>query len=125
MRKLGRIEDEELKKKRELFKEKYKWGRWYIPWASYYWKMGRKARRPELGIMALKNEEDQRCTHDQKDEVIVKHMKKMSAKRNEDIEEIDPNLRWNKVEKETSDGTLNQEITSMEVQLAMGKLKKQ
>jgi len=63
IRQMGRIEDQEIKKKREIFKEKCRWGRWYMPWASYYWKLGKKARRPELGIIVLRNRDGQICTH--------------------------------------------------------------
>jgi len=80
LRKLSKIEDSEKKKKRELFKEKCKWGRWYMPWASYYWKLGKICRRPDIGIIALEDSEGNICTHDQKDEIIVAYMKKYGQK---------------------------------------------
>jgi len=60
-----------------------------MPWASYYWKLGKKCRRPDIGIIALEDSDGKICTHDQKDEIIVAYMKKIWAERNENIEELD------------------------------------
>jgi len=82
LRKLSKIEDSENKKKREFLRENinYKWGRWYMPWASYYWKLGKKCRHPDIGIITLEDSDGKICTHDQKDEIIVAYMKKYGQK---------------------------------------------
>jgi len=49
-------------------------------------------------------------TYDQKDEIVVNYMKKMWAGRNEEIENIDPTIRWNKVEKAIVDKALNKRL---------------
>jgi len=123
MRKLSRLEDAEIKKKREMFKEKCKWGRWYMPWASYYWKLGKKAHRPDLGIIALRNEEGRVCTHDEKDAVIENYMRKMWAERDSGIEPLDQGLQWQKVRLEESERILNKPIAKEEVAWAIAKLK--
>jgi len=123
MRKLSKIEDSENKKKREFFKEKCKWGRWYMPWASYYWKLGKKHRRPDIGIIAFEDAGGRICTHDQKDEIIVNYMKKMWAERDKSIEDLDVNLEWVRADNEKAGKILNKEITKEEVTWAISKLK--
>jgi len=123
MRKLARLEEAEIRKKSDMFKERCKWGRWYMPWASYYWKLGKKAHRPDLGIIALRNKEGRVCTHDEKDVVIEKYMRKMWAERDHRIELLDPKLQWQKSGLEETERILNKPITQEEVVGAIAKLK--
>jgi len=78
-----------------------------MPWASYYWKLGKRRRRPDIGIMALEDAGGRICTHDQKDEIIVGYMKKIWAERDKNIEELDAKLQWVRADKEKSEKILN------------------
>jgi len=117
------MEKEENQKRKERFMERVKWGQWYMPWATFAWKLGKKLRRPEIGIVALKDEDNHIVSHKMKDEMIMKYMKKAWGERSKGIRDIPTDLSWKAPPQELADTILNKRISVEELKVAIGRLK--
>ena len=73
----AKIIDGALADRRKLWKEKAKVGLSYMPWSTTAHKLGKDVRRPDLGIVALKDDQGSIVTGKKRDDVVRNYMRRM------------------------------------------------
>ena len=89
-------------------------GEFYMPWAKYTHHQGKKWRKPDTGIIALKNEQGQVRTGVEKDEVMVQYIQNMWG-----TKKIIKNTEYKfrrVVNEQNMNRAMNKSITGAEVQ---------
>ncbi len=98
-------------------------GEFYMPWAKHAYARGKMWKRPEVGILALKNQEGQMVTGNLSGEVIMEYMKKQWS---QVPGEYRTSFSFQKIAPRSKvEGILNKVITAREVQVQIDSLKKE